>query len=608
MEKTKGPPRWPWFQGLLPAGGVANNVVAGVTLAALAIPEVMGYTKISGTPVITGLYTMLVPVVVYAVFGASRHLVVAADSATAAILAAGLTGLAVPRTDQWMAMAGVLALMAAAFLFLARLARLGFLAHFLSRTVLIGFLTGVGLQVALGEVPGILGLPSAGGGSLAVVQGILAHGAEVSWPILGISVTVIVGMVGAHRISKKIPAAMIVVVGSLILSGFFAWGTHGIPVIGTIPSGLPHLGIPGLPWDWTLVARLVPTAFAMFVVILAQSAATSRAYAAQYSEPFDENVDLVGLGLANIGAALSGTFVVNGSPTKTQMVESAGGTSQLAHLTAGLVVAFVLLFLTGPLALLPTAVLSALVFLIGVQLVDLRGMRRILAERPSEFWVALVVAASVVAFGVEPSILLAIVLSLVVHTRHGYLVTNRLLVFDGRGWRQRRLGNDQAAPGLVVYRFLHNLYYANAHVLTEDVTKLLSGPPVRWFCLDMAAVNDVDFTAAEALRSLHRGTTQARVRVVFTGVIEETQAEFDRSHLTELFGSDAFFPTLEAMLEAFERDSGRGVGMGVTNREGDGPAGQAEDEAGPQEDRPKPKGGGHRGSDHRPEGVRRRRN
>jgi len=555
MAEKKSGIAFPLFQGFLPwKGSVVTDMVAGATLAALAIPEVMGYTKISGTPVITGLYTLLVPMILYAFFGSSRHLVVAADSATAAILAAGLTGLAARNSDQWLALAGLLALMAAAFLFLARLTRLGFLANFLSRTVLIGFLTGVGIQVALGEVSGMLGLPSGGSGTLGHLEALVGQIGQTSWPALGIAAGVLVVILGSHRISKKLPGAMIAVIGSLVASWIFDW-PHHVSVIGSIPSGLPRLGMAEVSWNWSLIQQLVPTAFAMFVVILAQSAATSRAYSARYNERFDENVDLVGLGLANIGAALSGTFVVNGSPTKTQMVESAGGTSQVAQLTTTVLVACVLLFLTGPLAFLPTAVLSAVVFLIGVQLVDVRGMKRIFVERPYEFWVALIVAASVVFWGVEPSILLAIALSLVVHTRHGYLVTNRLLILDEKGWHLRPVKTaQQAVPGLIVYRFMHNLYYANAHVLGQEIEALSTGasPAVSWLCIDMVAVNDVDFTATETLRSLHGSLEEKGIRLVFAGLAEEPQAELERSGLPDLVGSDAFFPTLEAMMESFQ--------------------------------------------------------
>jgi len=557
--------RLPIFRGILPVKGaqVPADIIAGITLAALAIPEVLGYTKISGTPLITGLYTILLPMTLYALFGASRHLVVGADSATAAILASSVASMAAPRSAEWLALAGILALMAGGFLLLARLVRLGFLADFLSRTVLVGFLSGVGIQVAVGEISGMLGLPGGGHGTINKVLSDLRQIEQTNYVALILSVAVLVIIIASRKISKKIPGPLIAVVGAIIASWALNLESFGIQVLGVVPNGLPRIGLPDVPMDWALIQKLLPTAFTMFVVILAQSAATSHAYAARCNEGSDENADLVGLAMANIGAGLSGTFVVNGSPTKTQMVESAGAHSQLAQLTTSFIVLMVLLFLTGPLAYMPAAVLAAVVFLIGIELVDIEGMRKIYGERPWEFWVALITAAVVVFVGVEQSILLAIVLSLVVHTRHGYRPNNMLIVPDKtQVWRLQPLSApEQALPGLIIYRFMHNMYYANIQVLTEEVVKLAGGadPPLTWFCIDVAAVNDVDFTAAEALRTLHGILEGQGIRLVFSEVIEEVQVEFDRSGLTELFGRDTFFPTLAAVLSAYgKRDKAVG--------------------------------------------------
>ena len=286
------------FQGLLPLreSQIPTEIVAGITLAALAIPEVMGYTKISGTPVITGLYTLLIPMALFALFGSSRHLVVGADSATAAILAAGLTGIASVGSETYMALASVLALMAAGCLVVARVIGLGLLADFLSRTVLVGFLTGVGIQVALGQLAGMLGLASGGHGALGKICADLQHIDKTNLHAVAISVIVLVVIGGAKRISKKIPGPLIAVIGATAASWAMGLEGHGVPVLGPVPSGLPDVGFPRIAWSWNLIQTLVPTAFAMFVVILAQSAATSRAYAARYNDRFSEDTDLVGLG------------------------------------------------------------------------------------------------------------------------------------------------------------------------------------------------------------------------------------------------------------------------------------------------------------------------
>ena len=465
--------RLPIMQGLLPIKGsqVPAEVIAGITLAALAVPEVMGYTKIAGTPVIFGLYTILIPTSLFALFGSSRHLVVGADSATAAILAAGLVGLAATGSDEYVALCAVLAFMAAGFLILARIVGLGFMADFLSRTVLIGFLTGVGIQVALGEISGMLGLKGGGHGTLEKIWTDIQQIEQINLYALATALSVLVVIVGSKKISKKIPGALIAVIGAIVASWALNLEAH-VHVLGAVPSGLPHIGLPEVKWSWDLIGKLVPTAFAMFVVILAQSAATSRAYAARYNERFSENTDLVGLGLANIGAGLSGTFVVNGSPTKTQMVDSAGGRTQLSLIVTVVIVLLVLLFLTGPLAYMPEAVLSAIVFLIGVDLIDIKGMRSIYAQRRSEFWVALITALMVVFVGVEQGIILAIVLSLIDHTRRGYRPKNVVLVpSETSVLRPQPVATRaQALPGLLIYRFTHSMYYANSEQLSEEIS------------------------------------------------------------------------------------------------------------------------------------------
>ena len=546
--------RLPVLQGILPinAAQLPGEIVAGVTLAALAIPEVMGYTKISGTPVITGLYTILIPTALFAIFGSSRHLVVGADSATAAILAADLTGLAAG-SDEYVALAAVLALMAAAFLIFARIIGVGFMADFLSRTVLIGFLTGVGIQVALGQISGMLGLPGGGHGTLRKAWNDLQHLDQVNVHALVVALGVLMVIVASKRISKKVPGALIAVIGAIALSWVIDLGQHA-RVLGAVPSGLPVIKLPHVEWSWTLIQQLVPTAFAMFVVILAQSAATSRAYAARYNENFSENIDLVGLGLANIGAGLSGTFVVNGSPTKTQMVNSAGGRTQLSLLVMTVVVLLVLLFLTGPLAYMPEAVLAAIVFLIGIELIDIEGMRKIFVQRRSEFWVALITAVMVIFFGVEQGILLAIVLSLIDHTRRGYRPKNAVLARSETGaWEARPVATKaQALPGLIIYRFTHSMYYANTQQLSAEISDIVNTarPPVRWFCIDASAVDDVDFSAAEALRSIFVSLKGKGIRLVITQVMANVT---DESRLHQLFGDDAFHDTLDNVMENYSR-------------------------------------------------------
>lgn len=549
--------RFPVLQGVLPVRveQLPTEIIAGVTLATLAIPEVMGYTKIAGMPVITGLYTILIPMILFGLCGSSRHLVVGADSATAAMLAAGLAGFAVQGSNEYVALAAVIALMTAVFLFAARIVGLGFLSDFLSRTVLVGFLTGVGIQVAMGQIAGMLGI--SGGGHEPVMQIIndwrqLGH---TNFYCLGISLAVISIVIWARFVSKTTPGALVAVVLAIVVSRVYDLKGHDVQLIGLIPSGLPAFGLPVVHLNWHLFQSLIPTALGIFVVVLAQSAATSRAYAARHNERFSENMDLVGLGLANLAAGLTGTFVVNGSPTKTQMVDSAGGRSQLAQLVTAAIVLMVLLFFTSSLAYLPDAVLAALVFIIGIELVDVKGMREIYIERPWEFWVALITTMVVVFWGVEQGIILAIALSLLVHTRHGYRPNNTVLIATDDGhWHGLPVrSRAQLAPGLLVYRFTHSIYYANAELLSQQVLALAeeAQPPLSWFCLDASAVDDVDFSAAQALLSVLNLLQAHGIRTVFAEVSDQVRDELDRSGITGLIGQESYYATLDEVITAY---------------------------------------------------------
>ena len=549
------------LEGVLPVdrARISVDIVAGVTLAALAIPEVMGYTKIAGMPVITGLYTILIPIALFALLGSSRHLVVGADSATAAIMAAGLAGLAAIASPQYVALAGLLALITAVILLIARLIGLGFLADFLSRTVLIGFLTGVGIQVAIGQISGMLGLPGGGSGTLDKLVKDIQQLSQTSIPTLIVSLIVLALIIGCKRFAPNIPGALIAVVGMIIASYLFNFTAKGISTLGTVPSGLPQFGFPqGVTWGD--VATLIPIAFSCFLVILAQSAATSRAYAAKYNERFSENSDLVGLTFASVGAGLSGTFVVNGSPTKTQMVDGAGGRSQISQLTTSVIVLIVLLFLTKPLAYMPNAVLAAVVFYIGVELIDIKGMRSVFAERRPEFWVALITAATVVFVGIEQAIFLAIVLSLLEHVRRGYSPKNAVLVpdtVDGeQGWRSVPANAPiEAIPGLLIYKFNHSLYYANSEKFSEEILDIVNGadPPISWLCIDAAAIDDVDWSGGATIRQSFGQLKERGVRLVFAEVADNVRAELDDYGVTKLVGEDAYYGSVAAVMAAYQR-------------------------------------------------------
>jgi sulfate permease, SulP family len=555
-EKRTTGSRFPLFQGIQPLNRstLIANFDAGISLAALNIPQAMGYAKIAGMPVITGLYTLLVPVVAFAAFGSSRYLVVASDSATAAILAAGLTGLASAGNADYVSMAGLVALLTAGLLLLARLLKLGFLSDFLSRTVLIGFLTGVGFQVGIAVLGEMLSLKVPGATPVRQLFQILGQLPRAHIPTLCLSAGVAALVLVLHRFAPRVPAALIAVVGTIVASALFDFSGRGIHVVGAVAGGLPHFAMPAL--NWTLIHQLLPIAGSCFLMIVAQSAVTARAYAAKHHQVLDENRELLGISAANAAAAFTGTFVVNGSPTQTAMVETSGGSSQLAHLSTALVVMLVLFFLTGPLQFLPVCVLGAIVFTIAVRLVDVKGLRELQRKSPGEWVLALITTASVVLFGVEDGILLALVLSLLQHVRHSYRPHAAVETRAAEGhWSMNPLSPEHmAAPGLVVYWFGSDLFYANVDRFAGQAHKLVtdSQSPVTWLVVDAGAITSIDYTAGGGLKELTKELDKRGVTLVFAHINQNLRADLDRQELTEVIGPARMFETLRECLAAYE--------------------------------------------------------
>ena len=532
---------------------IAREGVAALALAALAVPEVLGYTRIAGTPLITGLYTLLFPLLAFAVFGSSRHLVVAADSATAAILFGSLSGMAAPESGKYMALVEVVALWTALLLLVARIFRLGFLADFLSRTVLVGFLTGVGVHVALSGLVGMTGVEIHASHPLAQAFELLRRAATVHLPTLGLSALVAASLIAGRRAVPRIPVAFLVVVASIAASSLFGFEARGIAIVGAVPAGLPKLALPDVRWSESLA--LLPVAVWCFVIIVSQSAATSRAFAARATERVDENADLLGLAAANAAAALGGAFVVNGSPTKTEMAARAGARSQLAQIGLAGIVAVLLLGATRVLHDLPRCVLSSVVFAIGVGMVDVRGLRSIRRESPGEFRLALFTAAAVIAISVEIGILLAIALSLFRHVRHSYRPHSAILLWDeqGRANPVPVAPGSESEPGLIVYRFGADLFYANEARFVDEARALVEGAPsrVRWLVVDASAITNIDYSAAGSVRELIADFAQRGVGIAFGRVAPGLRSDLARHRVIDALGEGRVFGTLhEAVARA----------------------------------------------------------
>jgi sulfate permease, SulP family len=545
------------FQSVRPfkLATAARDAFAGFALAAMNIPQALGYTKIAGMPVVTGLYSLLLPAVAFAAFGSSRYLVVSADSATAAIFASGASPLAPAASARYVALAGAVALLTAGFLLLARLLKLGFIADFLSQTVLSGFLTGVGFQVGIAVLGEMLGVPVSARGTIAQFAQVLRRLPQLHPPTVAVSVVVVVIMLSLHRFAPNIPGALIAVAGAVTASAIWNFNGYGIAIIGPVAGGLPHFKLPSV--HWKDLPPLVSVAASCAVMIITQSAATARVYAARHEQQLDENADLAGLSAANAAAGLSGTFVVNGSPTQTAMVEGAGAQSQVAQLATAAVVAFVLLFLTRPLQYLPRCVLGALVFVIAIRLIKVRTILALRRESPGEFGLAIIAAVVVVAAGVEQGIVLAMILSLLRIVQHSYHPHTGVMTLNERGiWQLNPVTpGTMTEPGLVLYRFEAELFYANVNRFSEEVRSLVgqAPTPVRWLIVDAESITHLDYSAARVMEQLQQKLKSSGTQLGFARMPFGLKADFARHRLTEVIDPQLIFNRLHEALAAFEK-------------------------------------------------------
>jgi high affinity sulfate transporter 1 len=518
----------PWVRGYQ-RSWISTDVIAGATLSAIAIPEVMGYTSISQTPLVTGLYTVIFPTMLFVLLGSSRLLVVGADSATAALLSAGLMAGTIagmtPGSPKWVAYCSVVAIFCGVLLLLARVLRLGFLGDFLSASVLIGFLTGVGVQVFSGQIPDMLGIAKGTGNWFEQQWHLITNIGSLDWWTTGFAVITVGVILGFKRFLPKVPGAVVAVVITIVVSTVTSAASHGVAVVGSVQGGFPPIGLPpGVTWSDVQNdgAALLGIAFSCFVLIIAQSAATSRSFAMKHGQKVDVNRDIVGLSGANFAAGLSGTFVVNGSPTKTQILDEQKGKTQLANLTMSVIVLLFTMFFTGLLDNMPKAVLAGIVFLIGVDLVDIKGLKGVLAINKAEFGIAVLTAVVVCAVGVEQGIVLAIVVSLLNLIRRQYLPKDyvvRISATDDPTYVPVAPGTV-SVPGLIMFRYDAELFYANVNRFVDDVQNLIeSAPePVEWLVLDASSLDSVDYSAGKALAGLTEYLESRKITLVLARV------------------------------------------------------------------------------------------
>ncbi len=534
-----------------------RDLVAGITVAAIAIPENLGYATIAGLPVQTGLYCALVPAILFALVGSSRQLVVGGDSATVTLVAAGAAVVAAVGSPEYTVAVGVIGLLTAAVLALMVVARLDFMADLISRPVLAGFLTGVGISLILGNLPSVLGVRAAGT-PLQRVRHLLSHLDEVNPTAALLGVGTVLLIVGVERWLRRVPAALLAILVMATLAAFLHAQAKGVTMVGAVPAGLPSLAWPSL--SLTQTAQLAGTAVSIAIVVVAQSAAVSRGYAVKREYEVDVAQDMAGLAAANLGSAVTSGFAISGSPPRTEAADDAGGRSQVVSLVMAACVAVVLLWLTGLFEHVPNPVLDAVVLAIGIRLLKVRELAAVARASRAEVAIALVTAVTVALVGVEEGILLAVLLSLVDRLGRLYRPHSDVLVDQGEvASRLRpRLRMEGSLPpgaldGVIVFRFGAPLFFANAENFASEVRALIAGSqqPVRLLVLDCAAMEDIDYTGAQTLATLGRELGESGGRLVLT---EVTDAVVRMVAVTDARGQVSVIPRIEDAVRVLVED------------------------------------------------------
>jgi high affinity sulfate transporter 1 len=517
------------FEGLR-GMNLRTDVIAGITIAAIAIPESLGYAKIAGMPIQAGLYCALLPAVLFALLGSSRQLVVGADSATAALVAAGAGAVAASGSSDYASAVGVLGILTALFLMLVVLLRLDFLADLISRPVLAGFLSGVGVSLIIGNLPSVLGIPASGSTWDKLVDTVTNLGSTVpASAALGFGTIAV--MLLLERKLPKLPAALIALVLLSVVGVVIGAADRGVAMVGSIPAGLPTIAVPA--FQAGEVARMAATAASIAVVVLAQSAAVARSFALKNGYEVSVGQDMGALSVANLGSAFTGGFAINGSPPRTAAGDGAHSSSQLVNIVMAVVVGLVLLFLTGLFEYIPSAVLDAVVLTIGILLIKWATLQEVRRSSTPEFLVAMLTLLVVAFVGVEQGILLAIVISLIDRLRRQYHPHSEVLVSDGEVASRlapRLVMRGELPPGslddVLVFRFSAPLFFANATYFGDHVRELMvqATTPVRVLILDCAAMEDIDYTGAQTLAELGHELAGVGGVVVVTEISDEALA------------------------------------------------------------------------------------
>jgi high affinity sulfate transporter 1 len=539
---------------------LTHDVIAGLVLAAFLVPVGMGYAEASGLPAITGLYATIVPLLVYAIVGPSRILVLGPDSSLAPIIAVTVVALAGGDPDAAIALAGVTALMTGGLLVLAGLFHLGYLTDLLSLPIRYGYLNGIALTVIVSQLPKVFGFSTDSQGLLDefadFVRGV-ADG-ETVLAALAIGVASIVVVVVGRRWSPRIPWVLVaVVLGTLAVSIFGL--QDEVDVVGALPRGLPTFDMPTVPADD--LPRLAAAAVSIALVAFADTSVLSRTYAARLGDDVDPNREMIALGAANLATGLFQGFPISSSSSRTPVAESAGAKTQLTGVVGA--VAIVLLLVLAPALLrnLPQATLGAIVVVAATSLIEVRAVRRLLRVRPPEFWVSMACFLGVALLGVIPGIFLAIGLGLGQFVHRAWLPYDAVLgrVAGLKGYHDvTRHPEGLQIPGLVLYRWDAPLFFANAARFRERVFRNVrrADPDVRWVVVAGEPITDVDSTAVRALSDLLDDLDTRGVRFAFAELKGPVWDQLKTYGIAERIGERYRFPTLGTAVKAYVEETG----------------------------------------------------
>jgi high affinity sulfate transporter 1 len=522
--------------------------LAGLTLVAIAVPEQMATARLANMPAVAGLYAFVAGSLVFAALGRSRQMSVGADSSIAPILAAGVATVAAVGSPRYTDLVSFAALMVGALVIAVGLLRLGWVAAFLSTPVVTGVLAGISVEILVRQLPSILGLAGGGTTTVSRVRKVAQQIGHTNGWSVAIAVVVFTVIITAEHVDRRIPGALIGLVTSILAAAAFGLKSHGVQVLGSIHGGLPSFGVPSA--SWADVRHLAGPALTIAFVCVAQTAATVRASSAGAPAAADFNRDLVALGAGSVVAGLSGSFAVNSSPPRTEVVVASGGRSQLTSVVAAVVALGVVLFATGLLKDLPQATLGAILVFVATRLFRVRDLRAILRFDRLEFGLALVTLLAVAFFGIEQGIVVAMLLSLADRTRRSARPRDVILGREPgtHHWIPPDVGRPtEQVPGVIVYMMYAPLWYGNADYIRLRVRQIVdsASEPVHAFVLDADGMSDIDYTGA---RTLGEMASELQQRGVTTGIARASHLvhhDLKHSGLLEDIGPNRVFSNVE---------------------------------------------------------------